>query len=360
MLQSPANLRPASTRAKASHLPRSSVMVVSTLSRRLSMRKRWIVACVIAMLALPAAAQGAAPHWQLYADPAPGATGLDGSVEHPPRIDFTVANGTPYLAEVAFAQDGGLTVYRGVGGRSWRQLGGGPLNDPGHRAGSADFATSGGTVWLAWDEGPGDGTSVVHVARLTDSGVKERRGSPIAGASSPQIAYFGGRLYLAYASADGLRVVRTRANGRWFERVGSFGNTPAFPEELGVYGSRLYLSESESNATTYFVLNRRTTGWVRVDDPPDDLFAVRIGDTVYTLGTSGGEAPGAPVFINVFATRRGVTTELPSPAKPGNNVLGAELAVSNRSLWIMWIEGGPGDMSPPFVPHVARLVRGRG
>jgi hypothetical protein len=325
------------------------------------MRKRWIAACVVSMLALPAVAQGADLHWQLYADPAPGATGLDGSVEHPPRIDLGVANGTPYLAEVAFAQGGDLTVYRGVGGRAWRQLGGGPLNDPGLRAGSTDFATSGSTVWLAWDEGPGDGTSVVHVARLTGSGVQELRGSPIAGAASPQIAYFGGRLYMAYASADGMRTVRTRANGRGFERVGSFDSTPAFPQELDVYRGRLYLSRSESNTTLYSVLNRRANGWVQVDDPPDDLFAVRIGDTVFTLGSSGGEGPGAPVFMNVFATRRGVTTELPNPAKPGDNILGTpHLAVSNGSLWIQWIEGGPSDMAPPFVPHVARLVRGRG
>jgi hypothetical protein len=324
------------------------------------MRKRWIVACVVGMVALPAAAQGADVHWQLYADPAPGATGLDGSVEHPPRITFAVANGTPYLAEVTFRPGNDLTVYRGVGGREWRQLGGGQLNDPENAAGSPDFASSGDAVWLAWDERTPAGASLTHVARLTRFGVRELPGSPIADAGGPQIAYFGGRVYVAYSGPDGMHAVRTRANGRGFERIESFDHTPAVPAEMGVYRGRLFLSDFESNTTLYSILNRRATGWVQVDDPPDDLFAVRIGDTVFSLGFSGGEGPGAPSFTHVLATRHGVTTQLPDPAQPGNNVLGMALAVSNGTLWVQWIEGGPSDMAPPFVPHVALLARGGG
>jgi hypothetical protein len=95
-----------------------------------------------------------------------------------------------------------------------------------------------------------------------------------------------------------------------------------------------------------------------VGDPPEDLFAQRVGDTVFTLGSAGGEAPGAPRFARVFATRRGVTRELPSPAKPGNDVMAPRLLAADGTAWMAWVEGGPGDMSPPFIPHVARLVGG--
>src|SRR4029079_19062347 len=102
----------------------------------------------------------------------------------PPRITFAVASNTPYLAEVTRSPDFDLTVYRAAGGRAWQQIGDGPLNDL--FTGGAHFATQGGNVWLAWDENDGTfgGQSVVHVARITGSGVRELPGSPIAGASA--------------------------------------------------------------------------------------------------------------------------------------------------------------------------------
>jgi hypothetical protein len=326
----------------------------------LQARKRWIALCAVCACALvvPTLAEAADLRWELVADPAPGATGLDGSpYPPPPRIAFTVANGTPYLAEITRSPDFDLTVYRTIQNWTWRQLGAGPLNDPGLQAGSTDFATAGDAVWLAWDEGSGNGQSVTHVVRLTGSGVRELPGSPIAGASSPQIAYFGGRLYVAFAGNDGMHALRTRSNGRGFERVESFDHTPAVPLEMGVYRGRLYLSDFESNTTLYSALNRRQTGWFQVDDPPEDLFAQRIGETVFTLGGAGGGGPGAPNFVRVFATRRGVTQELPSPATLGNNVIAPKLLVSNGVVWMQWTEGGPSDMAPPFVPHVARLIK---
>lgn len=277
------------------------------------MRMGWIAACAAGMLLLPGSAVAADFQWQVVADPAPGATGLDGSIVQPPRIEFTVANGTPYLAELSRSPDFALTLYRTTADRSgWTQLGG-VLNEEGTLAGSADFATAGSTVWIAWDDRVADtDSSEVHVARVTSSGVSEVRGSPIADASTPDIAYFGGRLYLRYQSPGGTRVVRTRGNGRGFEPARRF---------------------------------------------EDRAEALRIGNTVYSLASSGGESPGAPIFIHVLATRHGVTTQLPDPAAPGDNVLGMSLAVSNGTLWVQWIEGGPSDMAPPFVPHVARLVR---
>lgn len=92
-------------------------------------------------------------------------------------------------------------------------------------------------------------------------------------------------------------------------------------------------------------------------DPPEAPFAQRIGNTVYSLQSAGSEGPGAPAFVRVFATRRGVTEELPSPARSGDNVIQPKLIVSGGTVWMEWIEGGAGDMRPPFVPHVARLVR---
>src|SRR3954451_24921533 len=115
------------------------------------MRKRWIVACVAtAFAALPAGAQ-AGVHWQRIADPAPGATGLDGSVEAPPRLNFTVAAGTPYLAEIGRKPDFPLKIYRAVGNRSWRDLTpAGPLNPSGKLVGTDDLTATGGSAWIAW------------------------------------------------------------------------------------------------------------------------------------------------------------------------------------------------------------------
>ncbi|MEA2466745.1 MAG: hypothetical protein QOJ57_871 [Thermoleophilaceae bacterium] len=323
------------------------------------MIRRGITAAVaVCALALPAVAQ-AEVHWQFVADPAPGATGLDGSVELPPRLNFTVAAGTPYLAEIGHKPNFELNVYRPVGNGTWRDLGNGSLNPPGRIAGGVDLTSVGSTAWIAWEEGATGVPAEVHVARLTRSGVRELPGSPIANAGLPQIAYFGGRVYVAYAGIDGMHAVRTRANGRGFERIESFDHTPAEPGELGVYRGRLYLSDFESGTTLYSLLNRRATGWVQVDDPPDDLFAQRIGDTTFALAGAGGEGPGAPSFVRVRATRRGVTHEIPSPAKPGNNVSSPHLLAADGTLWMAWVEGGPSDMAPPQIPHVARLVGGR-
>jgi hypothetical protein len=318
---------------------------------------RLVMMLVGCALALPAVAQ-AEVRWQLIADPAPGATGLDGSVEQPPRLVLAVANGTPYLAEIGHKPEFPLRVYRAVGNRTWRELSDGPLNPPGRVVGTADMTSAGGTVWLAWDEGAAGEPSEVHVARLTSSGVRELPGSPIANATLPQIAYYGGRLYVAYSGGDGMHAVRTRANGRGFERIESFDDTPAYPIEMGVHNGRLYLSDAESGTTLYSVLNRRASGWVQVDDPPDDLFVPRIGNTLFSLAFSGGEGPGAPRFTNVLATRSGVTRQLPSFAQPGNDVSRVNMVVSGGVLWIAWVEGGPGDQAPPWIPHVARLVGG--
>jgi hypothetical protein len=319
---------------------------------------RLMTAFVLCVLALPAVAQ-AEPRWQLVADPAPGATGLDGSVEQPPRLKLAVANGTPYLAEIGHKPEFPLRVYRALGNRAWRELSDGPLNPPGRVVGSADMASAGGTVWLAWEEGATGMPSEVHVATLTRSGVRELPGSPIAQAVLPQIAYYGGRLYVAYSGGDGMHAVRTRANGRGFERIESFDDTPAYPVEMGVHDGRLYLSDAESGTTLYSVLNRRASGWVQVDDPPDDLFVPRIRNTLFSLAFTGGEGPGAPRFVHVVATRNGVTRALPSFAQPGNDVSEVRLLVAGGVLWIAWIEGGPGDMAPPWIPHVARLVGAR-
>jgi hypothetical protein len=54
-----------------------------------------------------------------------------------------------------------------------------------------------------------------------------------------------------------------------------------------------------------------------------------------------------------------VTQELPSPAQPGNDVSHVRLLVFGGVLWMAWVEGGPGDQAPPWIPHVARLVGGR-
>jgi hypothetical protein len=327
--------------------------------------KRWIVLFTVwaCSLLVPAMAQARGYEWERIADPAPGSTSLDGVPDiPPPQIAFTVANGTPYLAEITVRPGRDLTVYRAVRNRAWEQVGDGPLNETGSLAFSADFATAGGNVWLAWSEGSSFEDVVVHVARITRSGVQELPGSPIAGASAPQIEYFGGRLYVAYQGSDvRAHVVRTRSNGRGFEGAGDLGGALLYPNELGEYRGRLYVAGPDSSdplAYRYMVLNRRQTAWSVVDDPPDDLFAPRIGDTVFTLGSSGAEVPGAPQFVHVFATRHGVTQELPSPATPGNNVFAVpKLVVSNGTLWMEWVEGGPSDMAPPFVPHVARLVR---
>jgi hypothetical protein len=320
-----------------------------------TMLGRITTAVAMCALALPAAAQ-ADPHWQFVADPAPGANGLDGTVEQPPRLNFTVADGTPYLAEIGHKPAHELRVYRPAGNSSWRDLGMGQLNPPGKAVGTDDLTSAGGTAWIAWDEGNSTDPSVVHVARLTRNGVRELPGSPIAAATLPQIAYFGGRLYVAYAGGDGMHAVRTRANGRGFERIESFDDTPAFPREMEAYHGRLYLSDGESGTTLYSVLNRRQSGWVQVDDPPDDLFAQRIGATVFALASAGG-GPGAPTFARVLATRHGVTTEIPSPAKPGNNVSSPRLLAVDGTLWMAWVEGGPSDMAPPQIPHLARLIR---
>src|SRR4051812_26945853 len=167
------------------------------------MRRRWIVAFVIGMCALPAAAQASEPHWQLVADPAPGSTGLDGTVEPGPHLSLTVANGTPFLAERGNKPNFELTVYRAVGNRFWRDLGDGPLNPPGFS--NADLTSAGSSAWIAWDE-----SGRIHVARLTRWDVQELPGSPIAGGVAPQIAWFGGRLYVAYSGSDGMHAVRTR------------------------------------------------------------------------------------------------------------------------------------------------------
>ena len=329
--------------------------------------KRWTVLCAVWACALvaPALAQAAELRWERYADPAPGSTSLDGVPDvHPPTIAFAVANGTPYLAEITRLPGHELTVYRGVRNRAWEQIGDGPLNAPGVSAISADFATAGGNVWLAWSEGRSDPPraedAVVRVARITRSGVEELPGSPIAAGSSPEIEYFGGHLYVTYRDSEfRAHALRMRSNGRGLEAAGDLALVQA--EQLGEYRGRLYaagLNPDDLSAYRYLVLNRRGTGWSVVGDPPDNVFAPRIGNTAYTLGSSGGEAPGAPVFVHVFATRRGVTEELPSPATPGNNVFAVPtLVVSNGTLWMQWTEGGPSDMAPPFVPHVARLVR---
>jgi hypothetical protein len=309
-------------------------------------------------LLAPGLARAADSHWQFVADPAPGTTGLEPG---PPRIVFAVANNTPYLAEVSRSPDFDLTLYRAVGGRAWEQVGEGALNDPDVRVGSVDFATQGGNVWIAWDgnDGTFEGQRGLHVARITSSGVRELPGSPIAGAYAPQIAYFGGRLHVVYAAGGTFHSVRTRSNGRGFESLASFGDaTSLFPVDLGDFRGRLYFAAypPSRSETRYWQLNRKQSGWSEVV-PAEDPFALRIGNTVYSLGFAGGEGPGAPVFAPVFATRHGVTEELPSPAKPGNNVTNANLVVANGTLWMQWIESGPSDMAPPFVPHVARLVR---
>jgi hypothetical protein len=273
-------------------------------------------------------------------------------------LTFTVANGTPYLAETGRSTDNGLRVYRG-GRRAWRELSDGPLNPAGRFVVDTDMTAAGDTAWIAWTEAASQTDADVHVARLTRSGVRELPGSPIAAARDPEIAYFGGRLYLAYSGADGMHAVRTRANGRGFERIESFDNTPATPVEMGVHRGRLYLADAESGTTLYSLLNRRATGWVQVDEPPEDLFAQRIGNTTFTLAAAGGEAPGAPTYVRIVGTRGGVTQEIPSPAKAGNNMSSSRLLVSDGTLWMAWVEGGPSDMAPPQIPHVARLVGGR-
>src|SRR4051794_10910963 len=206
--------------------------------------KRWIVlfsvwACA---LAAPAMAQAAELHWERIADPAPGSTSLDGVPDvPPPNIAFTVANGTPYLAEISRLPTRDLTVYRAVRNRTWEQIGDGPLNHPGAQAFTADVATAGGNVWLAWSEGTSIDDVTVHVARITRSGIQELPGSPISGATAPMIEYFGGRLYVPYSGSDGrAHVVRTRASGRGFEAAGDLGGAVAYVSQVGEYRGRLY------------------------------------------------------------------------------------------------------------------------
>jgi hypothetical protein len=91
--------------------------------------------------------------------------------------------------------------------------------------------------------------------------VRELPGSPIANAALPQISY------------------------------SSFDHTPAYPVEMDVHRGRLYLSDAESGTTLYSVLNRRASGWVQVDDPPDDLFLPRIGATRFRRPTSCRHSP---------------------------------------------------------------------
>lgn len=321
------------------------------------MRKRWIVACVVGLCALPAAASAADFHWQYIADPAPGGTGLDGTFETPPRVNLTVANGTPYLAVRSIAGGYALRVYRAVGTRAWREIGSEPEG-----FGPVDLTSAGSAAWIAWSASS-SGVPEVHVARLSSSGMRELRGSPIRGGTSAQIAYYAGRLYVAYSGADGMHAVRTRANGRGFERIESFDHTPATPGEMGVYRDRLYLSDFESGTTLYSLLNRRRTGWVQVDEPPANLFDPRVGNTLFTHSFSGAEFPEAPIFVHVFRTQGGVTEEMPNPATPGTDVspaYGVDLVASAGTVWIAFVEGGCCAMSEPRIPHVAKLVPGAG
>jgi hypothetical protein len=321
--------------------------------------KRWIVLCAVCMcaLALPAAAGAAEQQWQFIADPAPGSVGLDGVPALPPRVNFVVSGGEPYLAVADRASTGELRVYRAERNRTWRELSNGPLNPPGSVA-RADMTSSGGGVWIAWSQSHASATPELHVAQVTRTSVRELPGSTIVGASDPQIAWFGGRLYISYWNGSGTSVVRTRARGRGYEQLDGLGDMPVTPRAMDTYRGRLFLSVMDRFATvTYWVLNRRGTGLTRVDDPPEDLFVPRLGSTTFSTAGAGGQAPGAPNFVLLFATRDGVTEELPNPAKPGNNVSGMQLLVANGTLWASWVEGGPSDMSAPQIPHVARLVR---
>lgn len=274
---------------------------------------RWIALSVVCLVVAPAAA-GAQLTWQRVADPGPGSTFDYDSSRGPTRVDLAVVGRTPYVSVLSrpAGDTWELTAYRAVDrNTAWRQIGGRLNADP---------------------------------------------TQPI---STPSMEAFADRPYIAYGTDSGVHVLRLSRNGRGFEHIDrGLPSEPASQVVLTVARGRLYLSYVNGAGDTRAArLNRAGNRWEPVASAPDAGSGVFVRGTLYTY-TLDFPAPEAPSVFTLYATRRGVTEEAPNPTVAGHDVTDVHLVSADGTLWMIWIEGGGGAMSPPRIVHVARLVRG--
>jgi hypothetical protein len=272
---------------------------------------RWLALSAVCLAALPALAD-AQLTWQRVADPGPGSTFDYDSDRGPTRVNFAVADGVPYVAVLSrpTRSQWELRAYRAVRRNSeWRQIDG-LLN--------------------------GDPSNPVSLLGM---------------------AAYSGRPYIALATGSGLEILRLRRNGKGFERVErGLGSPQVADADLVVRDGRLYVSYTDLSGTLRSArLNRAGNRWEDVA-PVTPSDGVLVGGTLYTY-TLVGPAPEAANIFTLYATRRGVTEEAPNPTVTGNDVTDVHLQNADGTLWMIWIEGGGGAMSPPRIVHVARLVR---
>jgi hypothetical protein len=355
------------------------------------------LAVCLGALALPTAAQ-AAPNWVRVADPAPGGTHVwdDGY----PKIDLTVADGTPYLVgrEPPTVGDD-VSVWRpNHAGTDWVQVGA-TLNHaslPEHWGGPS-IAADGATPWVAWEEGH-DGDAQVHVARLDGTDwVEPVPASETANwphTDGARLVVFGGRPYLTAYTND---VLRLNAAGNAVEHV-TAGLPSGCVPSLTVSGGHLYTPCS----TELLRLNSAGTAWQHVLTHTDPFSLVDVTGTLYLLkapccsnsrdifkltandqleqvfaqepegfnlfagfqgrlwGARNGEgpAPDAQGPATLQALNAGRWWPAPSPSVPQEGARVVKLLEDkDGSLWFLWHAFDYSNyVGPPRNVHVARFA----